>query len=110
MQHMPAADGVSGDHCHHRFRAAANLHLQVEHVELRHTRFIVTAVIVATRGRVAARAESFLPGVLEDDHPDAGVKLRLVGGVEQMAKGFQPKGIARLGAIDDNVGMPLAKS
>ena len=110
MQRMSAADGASGDHCHHRLRTAANLHLQVEHVELRHARCIVTAAIVATHGRVAARAESFLPGAVADDHPDVGVELRRAGGVEQPANGFQPKGIAPLGAIDDNAGMPPAKS
>jgi hypothetical protein len=36
VQHMATADGVAGDHRHHRLRAAANLHLQIEHIEVRH--------------------------------------------------------------------------
>jgi hypothetical protein len=35
VQDMAAADGEAGDHRHHRLGQAANLHLQVEDVEVR---------------------------------------------------------------------------
>src|SRR5205807_8365454 len=61
VQHVAAADRIAGDHRDHGLWQAADLDLQVEHIEpagaLR-----VDVAVVSTHALVAARAERFRPG------------------------------------------------
>ena len=97
---MATADGVAGDHRHHRLRTAADLHLQVEHVEVRRSRFVVVAAVVAAHGLVAARAEGLVAGAGEDDDADLTVELRAVHRVDQLLDRFRAEGVALVRPVD----------
>ena len=71
MQHVAAADRVAGDHRDHGLGQAADLDLQVEHVEAAGALGVDVAV-VAANALVAARAEGLGAGAGEDDHADLG--------------------------------------
>ena len=78
VQHMPAADGVAGDHGDDGLGDGADLFLQIEHVEARHA---VAADVagVAAHLLVAAGAERLVALAGEDDDADRRI---LMGEVE----------------------------
>ena len=71
---MTAADGEAGHHGHDRLGQAADLHLEVEHVEPADAgggHLVVAHVaVVAADALVAAGAERQRPLPGEDDHAD----------------------------------------
>src|SRR5439155_454535 len=67
VKHVPAADRVARHHRHHRFGQAADLDLQVEHVQPADSLGVDVAVVAAD-ALVAARAESLGARPGEDDH------------------------------------------
>src|SRR5262249_22139365 len=110
VQHMPAADRVSGDHGHDRFRQAANLLLHVEDVQPGHG-FRVNIARLAANALVAAGAERLFALAGEDDDADVGIIPGHVEGFFQLVHRLWPKCVAHLGTIDrdlaDSVPGPL---
>ena len=108
MQHVPAADRVARDHRDDRLRQAADLDLEVEHVEPADA--VVTHVaVVAADPLVAARAERVRPFAGEHDHADVAVVARPLEGVLELEEGLGPEGVAHLRPADRDLGDPLGR-
>ena len=103
---MAATNGKTGDHRNDWFRAAANLHLQIKHVEVRRAAFVDIAFIAAHL-LVAARAEGFATGTGQDDRANAVVVMGPVKGIDQLADCFGAESVAFFRAIDRDPGDSL---
>ncbi len=79
MQHVAATDCVTGHHGNHRFRAGADVALEVEHIEVVSPLVIPVSTVVATDLLVAAGAEGFLAKTGQDD----GADLIVITGIGQ---------------------------
>ena len=87
MQHVTPADGVTGDHRHHRFRAGADLALEVEHVQVVNTGVILVSAVVAAHLLIAPGAERFFTFPSEDNHADVVVVTRIRQGLNHLFDG-----------------------
>ena len=109
MQHVAAADRVAGYHRHHRFRAGADLALEVEHVKVVNAGVVLIAAVVAANFLVAAGAEGFLTFTGQDNHPDivviAGIRQRL----NHLFDGQRAEGVAYLWAVDGDFGNAVGR-
>ena len=105
---MTAADGVPGDHGHHRLREAADLDLEIEDVEtadaLPGHGIVPDVAVVPPDLLVPARAEGVRPLPGEDDHADRRVVPGRVEGIGQLEQGLGPEGVADLGPGDGELG------
>ena len=104
MQHVAAADRVARDHRDDGLRRAADLDLQVEHVEpadaLLRDLVVADVAVVAPDALIAAGAERLVALAGEDDDADLGVVARLVERVRQLEQGLRPERVAHLGPAD----------
>ena len=111
MQHVAAADRVAGDHRDDRLGQAADLDLQVEHVEAADAalgdRVVADVAVVAADALVAAGAERLRSLAGQDDDADLGVVARLLEGVRQLEQRLRPEGVAHLGPVDRDLGDAL---
>jgi hypothetical protein len=109
VQHVPTADRVAGDHRHHRLGQPADLHVQVGDVEAPDAaaRFRLVA-LVAAHALVAARAEGERSLAGEDDDADHGILAGALEGVRQLDDRLRAEGVADLGAVDGDLGDPVA--
>jgi hypothetical protein len=108
VQDLAAADGVSGDHGHHRLRQPADLDVQIAHVEAAHTAMghlvVADVTVVAADPLVAARTEGLVAGPGEDDRRDVGVVACAGKRVPKLGQGLGAKRISRLRAVDRDLG------
>ena len=103
VQHVPAADRVARHHRDHRLRQAADLHLEVEHVEPADP--VVTDVaVVAPDALVAAGAERERAFAGEHDDPDVAVVAAALEGVLELEEGLRPERVAHLRPADGDLG------
>ena len=107
VQHVAAADGIARHHCHHWFGQAADLHLQIQHVEVRRAPVIMVAAIVAAHLLVAAGAESQVARAGKDDGTDFRVEMRLLKSLHQGLHRLRTEGVAHLGAVDGDARDPF---
>src|SRR5438067_6197205 len=103
VEHVPAADGVAGDHGHDRLRQAADLLLYVEDVEARDALGVDIAGLPA-HALIAAGAERLIAFAGEDDDADLRVVAGHVEGLLQLADGERAKGVAHLRPVDGDLG------
>ena len=106
MQHVAAADRVARDHRDDRLRQAADLDLEIEHVEPADA-VVVAVAVVAAHALVAARAERVGPLAGEDDHADVGVVAGELERVAQLEQRPRPERVAHLGPADRDLGDPV---
>ncbi len=106
MQHVTAADRVAGDHRDHRLRQAADLHLEVEHVQAADA-LVVAVAVVAAHALVAAGAERIGSLAGEEDDTDLGIVARDLERVAELEQGAGPEGVAHLGPADRDLGDPV---
>ena len=88
VQDVAAADRVPGDHRDHRLRQAADLHLEIEHVEPAGA-LVVAVPVVAPHTLVATRAERLASFTGQHDHTDLGIvacDLERIPQLEQRAR------------------------
>jgi hypothetical protein len=109
MQHVAAADGVARHHRHHRFRAGADLALEIEHVQVVNAGIILVAAVIAADFLIAAGAECFIAFAGQDNHADivviAGIRQRL----NHLFHGQRAEGVAHLRAVDGDFGNPVRR-
>ena len=74
---MATADGPAGHHRDYRLRNAANLHLQIQHIQTRHLVFAYVATMPANT-LVATGAEGFAAFARQDDDADVGIVAAMV--------------------------------
>ena len=111
MQHVPAADRVPGHHRHDRLGQAADLHVQVGHVEAPHRARAGLALVqvarVAAHALVAARAERIRTLAGQHDHADLGVLARVLQRSGDLHHGARAEGVSHLRPRDRDLGDPL---
>ena len=78
MQHMAAADRVARHHRHDRLRAAADLPLKIEHVQMMDAALIPIAAVVAAHLLIAPGAEGQIACAGEDNDANALVVTRIL--------------------------------
>ena len=104
VEDVPAADGIARDHRDHGLREAADLHVQVSHVQapdaLLGDLVVADVAVVAADALVAARAERLIAGPGEDDRRDLDVVASAAERVAELAQGRRAEGVAHLGAVD----------
>ena len=97
MQDVAPAHGVAGDHRYHRLRRAADLDVQIAHVEAADALLgdLVVADVagVATDPLVAARAEGLLAGAGENDRADLEIVPGAGEGVAQFGERLGAEGV-----------------
>src|SRR5439155_21256330 len=103
VQHMATADRIAGDHCHYRLRQAADLDLEVEHVEAA-CACRVDVTVVPAHALVSARAESFGACAGEDDDAYLRIVARDLEGPGHLGDRCGAKGVADLGPVDRDLG------
>ena len=103
MQDVAAADRVSGDHRHHRLGEAADLDLEVQHVEPAGA-VGIDVPIVAPDALIAARAKRLSAGAGEDYNADVRVVARNLERLRHLEHGRRTKCVADLGAVDRDLG------
>ena len=103
VQHVPAADRVTGDHRDDGLGQPPDLDLEVEDVEPADA-VVADVAVVAADPLVAAGAERLGPLAGEDDHADRGVVAGALEGVQQLEQGPRPEGVAHLGPADRDLG------
>ena len=104
----PPPIAYPGDHRDDRLGRAADLDLQVEHVEPADA-VVADVAVVAADPLVAARAERQRPLAGEHDHADVPVVARPVEGVLELEEGLGPEGVAHLGPADRDLGDALGE-
>ena len=103
VQHVAAADGVAVDEGDDDDGQRADEPLQVEDVEAGGAvRGDVAAL--ALDGHVAAGAEGRVAGAGEEHHADRGVVADVPEGVDELAHGLRPEGVADVLAVDGDLG------
>ena len=108
MQNMPAADREACDHGNHRFWKMANLFLQIEDIQARHTVFAdITGF--PTNALIAAGAKSFPPLPRQDHDTDGGILPANFEGRFEFGDGLRAKGVSDLGAVDRDFCDPLLR-
>ena len=109
MQDMAAADGITRHHRHHRFRAGADLPLEIENVEVMNAGIILIAAVVAADLLIAAGAKRFVAFTGQHDDADivviAGIRQRL----NHLFDGQRTKCVAYLRAVDGDFGNPIRR-
>lgn len=99
MEHMPAADGVAGDHGDDGLRQGADLALDVEDVQARDAVFAdVTGV--ATHFLIAPGAEGEGTFATEDDDTHVGIFMQHLQRDEHLLHGLRAEGIAHFRPVD----------
>jgi hypothetical protein len=107
VEHVPAADGVPGDHGHHRLGQPADLDLQIGDVEpADRARLAGVGEVagVAPHPLVAAGAERVRALTGQDDHPDLGVLPGDHERIGDLDQGLRAERVADLGAADRHLG------
>jgi hypothetical protein len=108
MQHVPASDGVAGDHGDDRLGQATDLLLHIEDVETRDTIGPDIAAIAA-HFLVSARAESLISLAGQNNHADRGVVTAMIESVLHFLDGLRTEGVADLGTVDRDFGDPVVR-
>ena len=106
MQDMSAPYGPSRYAGDNRLGEPANLHLQVQHVEVLHPRAVPVA-LAAADALVPARAERPVPRPGEDDHAHARVGMGVGEGAAELPDRLRAKGVVHLGSVDGDPGHSL---
>lgn len=104
MQHVAATDRVARYHGNHRFRAGADVALEVEHVEVVSPLVIAVSTVVATDLLVATGAEGFLAKTGQDDGADLIVITGIGQRLQHLFDGAGAEGVAHLGTVDGDLG------
>jgi hypothetical protein len=104
---MAAADGIAGDHRHHRLGQATDLHLQVEHIEMVHPLLVLVTAVIAAHLLIAARTEGLVAGAGEHDDANVRIMMRMGEGIHELAHRAWPEGVAHLRPVDGDAGNAL---
>jgi len=108
VQHVAAADGITGHQGNHRLGHGTDNTLQLQHVQPGHA-VIAYVAGVAAHALVAAGAK----GVLavgrravagQQDHADFLIHPGVAEGIDHLIDGQRPEGVARLRAIEGDAG------
>ena len=111
MQDVPTADRVAGDRCHHRLGQAADLDLQVQHVEATDpvAGYLVVAevAVVAADLLVASGTERVRSRSRQDDGAHRDVVARALERVGELEERLGAKRVAPLRSVDGDARDPL---
>src|SRR3989338_8639645 len=106
MKHMPAADGVTGDHRDNRFRTGAHLALEIEHVQAVHTVLILVSRIPADLLVTAGAKRLFAPARKNNDTVFL-IGARVVKRARHFLDRLGPERVTRLWPIDRDLRDPI---
>ena len=101
---MTAADGVTRHHRHHRFRAGADLALEIKHVQVMRTRIVLVSAVVTAHFLIATGAEGFLTFAGQDNHADVIVIASIRQGLDHLLDGQRTEGVTHLRTVDGDFG------
>jgi hypothetical protein len=107
-QDLAAADGIASDHRDHRLGQAADLHVQVGHVEAPDRRPFGHVAGVAAHALVAARAERVRSRAGQHDHADRRVLARALERVGDLDDRLRAERVADLRPVDRQLRDPVA--
>jgi len=107
VQHVAATDRVARDHRHDRLRQAADLDVQIGHMEAANSGLrgsglnllVVQVSGVAPHALVAPRAEGVWTLAGEHDHTDLCVLARILQGSRDLDDRLWPERVAHLGRL-----------
>src|SRR5436309_7108632 len=106
VEHVSAADRITRDHRHNRFREGTDLLLKVEHVQARHL-IVADVSSGTTHALIPPRAERFVSGAGQDCDADLRVLPHVLEGLNHLADGERAERVPHVGAVDGDLGNPF---
>ena len=104
MQYMTATNGITCYHRHHRFRAATNIPLEIQHVKMMHTAVVFVAAVIATYFLVTTGTEGFFALTGQHDDTDFFVKTGIRKRTNHFFHGLWTKCVAHFRTVNGDFG------
>ena len=107
VQNVSPAYCITCHHCHHRFGQSADLHLQVEDIEVSGALVVVIPTIVTAYPLITAGAESIAPRTSKNDHADLGIEMCVGERFNQLFDRLGSKRVSHFWTVYGNSRYPL---